>query len=175
MNGERGTKAAKLEIFKPCATKGLGRILLLGLVLSNGVFLSSCSDPAESLQEKYSLGTAYASLKTEQAENSTFFGYISYAFWQEDGCDLAVHLDHDTHAVDEILVQKSHRASAKTFLSLEKSTELLDVVKQTGNPYGPAALGMILLGFRTDKGETVFASFSEDIPYLYFQGADVLP
>lgn len=133
----------------------------LFLDLVSVCMLFCCTNPSVAVREKYSVGTPYQTACSAQEGNPTFFKYIRYAFWQEDGCDVAIHHGKTGDAVDQVLIQRSRRGSFGDFAALEYHAELLDVVAKVGNPVGPAAGGSITLLFQTSGGESLLAGFEE--------------
>lgn len=131
-----------------------------------GFCLCSCGSAISKLESKYSIGTKDSEIKSEQERNSSFFEYINYAFWEEDGCDIAVHYN-ESFELDAILIQKSVDGTKENFAKIENGDGVFDVVSLIGSPFDSVTSDMITLGFYLEDDEIGVVYFNEENEFLY--------
>lgn len=136
------------------------------VVLLFGFCLCSCGSTISKLESKYSIGTKDSEIKSEQEGNSSFFEYINYAFWEEDGCDIAVHYN-ESFELDAILIQESADGTKENFAKIENGDGVFDVVSLIGSPFDSVTSGMITLGFYLEDDEIGVVYFNEENEFLY--------
>lgn len=133
-----------------------GMIGIAAIALICGLCLGSCESNISMLQDKYQIGTPIDAISSEQQNNSTFFDYPPYSFWNEGGYDVVAHFD-SSDAVDRIQIAESVIPTEESFAKIATGDEVFTIVSLIGIPYTVFGSFGAALGFKIN--EQIYAVF----------------